>query len=61
MTDKYFQPIEINNDQLLEIAVLMAELKKAGSIAENMNLGQFVTDCFLCGFYDYKKELHRMD
>ena len=39
----------------------MSELKKAGSIAENMNLGQFVTDCFLCGFYDYKKELHRMD
>lgn len=58
---RHFQPIEMTNEQILEASSLMAGLKEEGVIPQNMNLGQFVTDCFLRGFYEYKQQMMHPD
>lgn len=58
---RHYQPIEMTNSQRLEIAELMTRLKDVNVIPVNMNLGQFVTDCFMRGFNEYRKELNRND
>ncbi len=58
---RHYQPIEMTNSQRLEIAELMNRLKDVGIIPVKMNLGQFVTDCFMRGFNEYRKEVNRID
>ena len=58
---RHYHPIEMTNEQRLEVSELMARLKDANVIPEKMNLGQFVTDCFMRGFNEYRKEMNRVD
>ena len=58
---RHYHPIEMTNEQRLEVSELMARLKDASVIPEKMNLGQFVTDCFMRGFNEYRKEMNRVD
>jgi len=58
---RHYHPIEMTNEQRLEVSELMARLKDANVIPEKMNLGQFVTDCFMRGFNEYRKEMNRID
>jgi hypothetical protein len=58
---RHYQPIEMTNSQRLEIAELMNRLKEVSVIPVRMNLGQFVTDCFMRGFNEYRKEVNRVD
>jgi hypothetical protein len=58
---RHYQPIEMTNSQRLEVSELMDQLKNVNVIPGRMNLGQFVTDCFMRGFNEYRKELNRHD
>ncbi|MGA1583418.1 MAG: hypothetical protein ACO4CH_09195 [Saprospiraceae bacterium] len=58
---RHYHPIAMTNDQRLEVSELMVRLKEANVIPGNMNLGQFVTDCFMRGFNEYRKEMNRVD
>jgi len=58
---KYFQPIEMNNAERLEVSALMDGLKEANVITENLNLGQFVAECYTRGLNEYRKDLYRKD
>jgi hypothetical protein len=58
---RHYHPIEMTNEQRLEAAELMARLKDASVIPADMNLGQFVTNCFMRGFNEYRKEMNRVD
>lgn len=58
---RHYHPIEMTNEQRLEASEMMARLKEVSVIPSGMNLGQFVTDCFMRGFNEYRKELNRID
>lgn len=58
---RYFQPIEMTNAERLEVAALMDGLKDARLISENLNLGQFVAECYARGKNEYMKDLYRKD
>lgn len=58
---RYFQPIEMSNAERLEIACLMDALKDAHIISQNLNLGQFVAECYVRGKNEYMKNLYRRD
>lgn len=60
-TTRYFQPIEMSNEDRLETSALMENLKEENIIPENLNLGQFVTECFIRGRNEYMKDLYRRD
>jgi hypothetical protein len=53
---KYFQPIEFTNQQRLEIASMMDQLKEDGVLPGNTNMGAFVNLCYLRGLNEYKKD-----
>ena len=54
---KHFQPIELTNQQRLEISALMDQLREEKVLPNNINLGQFSMLCFLRGFNEYRKDL----
>lgn len=57
----YFQPIEMNNEDRLETAALMEHLKEENIIPADLNLGQFVAECYARGKNEYMKDLYRRD
>lgn len=59
MPDKGY--LFLNDDQRLDVASLLTTLKSAGVVKNETDFQKFVTDCFLCGLYKYKKELVRSD
>jgi hypothetical protein len=58
---RYFQPIEMSNEDRLETAALMEHLKEENIIPLGLNLGQFVNECFIRGRNEYMKDLYRRD
>lgn len=58
---RYFLPIEMTNEERLEIASLMDALKDANLISQNLNFGQFVAECYARGKNEYMKDLYRKD
>lgn len=60
-TTRYFQPIEMSNEDRLETAALMEHLKEENMLPSGTNLGQFVTECFIRGRNEYMKDLYRRD
>lgn len=58
---RYFQPIELDNTERLEVAALMDGLKDARLISNNTNFGQFITECYARGKNEYMKDLYRKD
>jgi hypothetical protein len=58
---RHFFSIEMNNAERLETAAMMDSLRDAGIVPKNINLGQFIRECFARGLNDYRKELVRHD
>lgn len=58
---RHYHPIELTNNQRLEAAAMMDQLRDAGILPDNINLGRFITDCYFRGLYEYRKELVRRD
>ena len=58
---RHFFSIEMNNSERLETAAMMDSLREAGIVPKNINLGQFIRECFARGLNDYRKELVRHD
>lgn len=58
---RHYHPVELNNEQRLEVAELLSNLKEAGLAPWNQNLGQFITVCFFRGLNDYRKDVYRND
>ncbi|NBR23509.1 MAG: hypothetical protein EBU08_07005 [Micrococcales bacterium] len=55
---KHFQAIELTNQQRLEVAALMDQLREDGALPKNINMGQFINLCYLRGLNDYRKDLN---
>jgi hypothetical protein len=55
---KHFHPIELTNQQRLELSELMNRLREDGVIPASTNLGQFSMLCFLRGLNEYRKDLN---
>lgn len=55
---KHYHPVELTNAMRLEIAALMGQLKEDRVIPANMNMGQFISLCYLRGLNDYRKDLN---
>jgi len=58
---RHYHPIELSNDQRLEAASMMDQLRDAGLVPDNINLGRFITTCYFRGLNEYRKELYRHD
>lgn len=58
---RHYYAIELRNDERLEVAALMETLKDEGMLPLNMNMGQFLRECFARGYNDYRKDLVRND
>jgi len=58
---RHYHPIELDNNQRLEAASMMDQLRDAGIVPENINLGKFITACYFRGLNEYRKELVRDD
>lgn len=58
---RHYHPIELDNNQRLEAASMMDQLREAGIVPGNINLGKFITACYFRGLNEYRKELFRND
>jgi hypothetical protein len=58
---RHYHPIELTNNQRLEAASMMDQLRDANLLPNNINLGRFITDCYFRGLNEYRKELLRED
>ena len=58
---KHLYALELPNEQRLEVAALMKNLKEAGLLLDRENMGMFMTQCFYRGFMEYKKDLKHDD
>lgn len=58
---KHYHPVELTNEQRLEVAEMLTSLKDIGLAPVNQNLGQFITTCFFRGLNDYRKDLVQED
>ena len=58
---RYFQPIEMDNAERLEVSAMMDGLKESNLIAKNLNFGQFEAECYARGLNEYRKDLYRKD
>lgn len=58
---RHFYSIELSNSERLDTSALMDSLREAGMLPKNMNLGQFMRECFARGLNDYRKDLVRND
>jgi hypothetical protein len=55
---KHFQTVELTNETRLEIASLMNQLREDGVLPNNINMGQFISLCYLRGLNEYRKDLN---
>jgi hypothetical protein len=58
---RHYHPIELDNAQRLEAASMMDQLRDAGIVPDNINLGRFITVCYFRGLNEYRKDLFRND
>lgn len=58
---RHFYSIELSNDDRLDTSALLSSLKEEGMMSDNVNLGQFMRECFVRGLNDYRKDLVRND
>lgn len=58
---RHFYSIELTNAERLDASALMDSLRDAGIVPTNINLGQFIKECFARGLNDYRKDLVRHD
>lgn len=58
---RHYHPIELTNTQRLEAASMMDQLRDAGIVPTNINLGRFITGCYFRGLNEYRKDLFRHD
>jgi hypothetical protein len=54
---KHIYSLELTNEQCLEVAELIKNLKEAGLLMDKENMGMFITTCFYRGFMEYTKDL----
>jgi hypothetical protein len=60
-TVRHYHPIELTNTQRLETSAMMDQLRDAGILPPNTNLGRFIADCYYRGLNEYRKDLFRRD
>lgn len=58
---RHFYSVELSNAERLETSAMLDSLRDNGIVTKNMNLGQFVKECFWRGLNDYRKDLVRQD
>lgn len=56
---KHMYAIELTSEELYELGDLMVELRNAGLIPGNINLGIFMKDAFNRGISSYKADLSK--
>lgn len=54
---KQYYGLELTDAQRLEVSDLLHDLKEAGLLMDQENMGMFMTQCFYRGFNEYKKDL----
>jgi hypothetical protein len=54
---KQYYGLELTDAQRLEVSDLLQELKEAGLLMDQENMGMFMATCFYRGFNEYKKDL----